>query len=81
MTSISSTQSCSGDLDTVEKRYAKVERAAKNTSDAKIKAEASCLTKLLEVLQAGRPARTVELNRRREAIARDLFLITAKPML
>jgi len=69
------------DLDTVEKRYAKVERAAKNTSDAKIKVEASCLTKLLEVLQAGKPARAVELTDDEKLIARDLFLITAKPML
>lgn len=69
------------DLDTVEKRFAKVERAAKNTSDAKVKAEAGCLSKLLEALQAGRPARTVELAEEEKSIARDLFLITAKPML
>lgn len=69
------------DLDTVEKRYAKVERAAKNTSDAKVKVEAACLSKLLEALQAGKPARTVELTDEEKPIARDLFLITAKPML
>ncbi len=69
------------DLDTVEKRFTKAERAAKNTSDAKIKAEAACLAKLLEALQAGRPARTVELTDEEKPIARELFLITAKPVL
>ncbi|WP_263385192.1 redox-regulated ATPase YchF [Granulicella arctica] len=69
------------DLDTVEKRFVKAERAAKNTSDGKIKAEAACLAKLLEALQAGRPARTVDLTDEEKPIARDLFLITAKPML
>jgi GTP-binding protein YchF len=69
------------DLDTVEKRFTKAERAAKNTSDGKLKAEAACLGKLLEALQAGRPARTVELTEEEKPIARDLFLITAKPML
>ncbi len=69
------------DLDMVEKRFAKAERAAKNTSDAKVKAEAACLAKLLEALQAGRPARTVNLTEEEKPISRELFLITAKPML
>ena len=69
------------DLDSVEKRFAKAERAAKNTSDGKLKAEAATLAKLLEALQAGRPARTVELTEEEKPIARELFLITAKPML
>src|ERR1700712_5202320 len=50
------------DLDTVEKRYAKVERAAKASSDSKVKAEAETLKKLLEVLNAGKPARTADLT-------------------
>ncbi len=69
------------DLDAVEKRFAKVERAAKNTADAKIKAEAACVGKLLEALQAGKPARTVDLTEEEKPFARELFLITAKPML
>jgi GTP-binding protein YchF len=69
------------DLDSVEKRHAKVERAAKNTSDGKIKSEFACMAKLLEALQAGKPARTVELTDEEKPYARELFLITAKPML
>ena len=69
------------DLDTLEKRFAKVQKAAKMSTDAKVKSEFSALEKLLEAVQAGRPARTVELTEDEETAARDLHLITAKPML
>ncbi|GGH03373.1 redox-regulated ATPase YchF [Silvibacterium dinghuense] len=68
------------DLDTVEKRRTRTERAAKS-QDAKAKAELEVLDKLLEALNAGRPARTVELTPEEKLIARELFLITAKPQL
>lgn len=69
------------DLETVEKRYTKVEKAAKVTADAKVKAEAAALGKMLEALRAGRPARVVELNEEERTAARELQLITAKPVL
>ena len=69
------------DLDTVEKRNTKVERAAKATSDGKIKAEHAMLGKLLAVLNAGKPARTADLTDDEKVLSRELFLITAKPML
>ncbi|MFP5234848.1 MAG: redox-regulated ATPase YchF [Acidobacteriota bacterium] len=69
------------DLDTVEKRWAKSEKAARNSQDAKIKAEFEALKKLKEALDAGRPARTVDLSDDERAAARELFLITAKPVL
>jgi GTP-binding protein YchF len=69
------------DLETIEKRYTKVEKIAKNSTDAKIKAEASALAKLREAVQAGRPARVVELTEEEKTAARDLQLITAKPVL
>jgi ribosome-binding ATPase len=69
------------DLESVEKRFAKAEKAAKNASDSKVKLEAVVLSKLLAALQEGKPARTVELEDEEKPIARDLFLITAKPML
>ena len=68
------------DLDTVEKRNTKAERAAKS-SDAKAKTELAVLHKLLAALNAGKPARTVELTPDEKLIARDLFLLTAKPQL
>ena len=69
------------DLDTVEKRSARVERAAKSSTDNKVKAEHALLQKLLAVLGAGRPARSADLSEDERLIARDLFLITAKPQL
>jgi ribosome-binding ATPase len=69
------------DLDTVEKRNTRVERAAKASSDGKVKAEHAMLQKLLAVLNAGKPARTADLTDDERLLARDLFLITAKPQL
>ena len=69
------------DLDTVEKRNTKVERAAKASADAKVKAEHAMLGKLLAVLNAGRPARAAALTDDERVLARELFLITMKPQL
>jgi hypothetical protein len=68
------------DLDTVEKRHTKAEKAAKS-NDPKVKAELAVLQKLLAALNAGKPARTVELAPDEKPIARDLFLLTSKPQL
>ncbi|MGF7178676.1 redox-regulated ATPase YchF [Tunturiibacter psychrotolerans] len=69
------------DLDTVEKRNTKVERAAKASSDGKIKAEHAMLQKLLTALNAGKPARTADLTEEEKILSRELFLITSKPQL
>jgi GTP-binding protein YchF len=69
------------DLETVEKRWAKVEKALKGTTDARTKSEAEALKKLLEALQAGRPARVVELTDDEQVPALDLHLTTVKPVL
>ena len=70
------------DLDTVEKRRSKAEKAAKSQSaTAAQKSELSAIVKLLDALNAGRPARTAELADDEKLVARDLFLITMKPQL
>ena len=69
------------DLETVEKRLARTERAAKGSADARIKAELAVLQKLKAALDAGRPARTADLSDEEKPVARELFLITAKPQL
>lgn len=69
------------DLETVEKRWTKLEKSAKNTADPKIKAEAEAVKKLLEGLREGRPARLVELSVEELAASYDLHLITMKPVL
>jgi hypothetical protein len=68
------------DLDTVEKRNTKAERATKS-GDPKAKAEHAMLQKLLAVLNAGKPARTADLTDEERILSRELFLITAKPQL
>jgi GTP-binding protein YchF len=70
------------DLDTVDKRHAKVEKLNKPANaDHKIKVEFATLTKLKEALEAGKPARTVELTDEEKQYTRDLHLITEKPLL
>lgn len=69
------------DLDTVEKRSQRLEKLLKNSTDAKIKSEGSAVAKLKTALEEGRPARTVDLSEDERLAARDLHLITAKPML
>src|SRR5277367_2463024 len=70
------------DIDTLEKRHAKVEKLNKPANaDHKIKAEFAALSKLKQALEAGKPARTVDLTDEERPYTRDLFLITAKPQL
>ncbi len=70
------------DLETVEKRAVKSEKAAKSqAATAQAKTEWSAVQKLRDVLGAGKPARVAELDDEERAAARELFLITMKPML
>jgi GTP-binding protein YchF len=70
------------DLETVEKRAVKSEKAAKSqAATAQVKTEWSAVRKLRDVLGAGKPARVAELDEDERAAARELFLITMKPML
>ena len=70
------------DLDTVEKRSVKAEKAAKSQSATAVqKTEAEMCRKLLAVLGSGKPARVADLTDDERVAAKDLFLITMKPML
>jgi ribosome-binding ATPase len=70
------------DLDTVDKRFAKLEKLNKPANaDAKIKAEFAVVSRLKAALDAGKPARTVEFTNDEQPYTRDLHLITAKPQL
>jgi len=70
------------DMETVEKRAVKAEKAAKSQSaTAQAKTEWEALQKLKAVLDAGKPARTAELTDDERLVARDLLLITMKPLL
>ncbi|HXE07171.1 MAG TPA: redox-regulated ATPase YchF [Acidobacteriaceae bacterium] len=70
------------DLDTVDKRFVKLEKLNKPANaDAKIKAEFAVVSRLKAALEGGKPARTVELTQDELTYTRDLHLITSKPQL
>lgn len=68
------------DLETAERR---LERTRKNmkSGDKKFFREAEVLERIKAALEAGRPARSVELDDEERPIVRDLHLITMKPVL
>ena len=67
------------DLETVNKR---IERAAKLAKgDKKYYEEEDLFKKIRDHLEAGKPARTLELNDDEKEIIKDAFLLTMKPIL
>ncbi|PIS11403.1 MAG: redox-regulated ATPase YchF [Bdellovibrio sp. CG10_big_fil_rev_8_21_14_0_10_47_8] len=69
------------DLDSVEKKLKRVEKAAKSTTDKKLKMEFEVTQKLYEALSKGLPARSVTLDELEEPFRKDLHLLTSKPVL
>ena len=69
------------DLETIESRLAKTQKAASaGTKDAKI--EATVMAAYKEALDAGKNARTVTFESKDEQeVAKNLFLLTSKPVL
>lgn len=68
------------DLEAVDKRLAKVQRAAKG-SDKEAKAELAVLEKIKPVLEAGKGVRTIDFSEDELPIVKGLFLLTSKPVL
>ncbi|MEE4360372.1 MAG: redox-regulated ATPase YchF [Pseudomonadales bacterium] len=70
------------DLESTEKALARVSRAAK-VGDKGAKVEAELLEQIRDALQAGRPARVLfaELDEATRQRLRQLFLLTAKPVM
>ena len=68
------------DLDSVQKRLSKDERAAKGP-DKKAKQAVEVWQKLISVLDQGKAARTAELTEDETDIANELQLLTGKPVL
>lgn len=69
------------DLETVESKFAKADKAGK-AGDKDAKKLATVLSRYREALLNGKSCRSVNLqNEEEEAIARDLFLLTNKPVL
>ena len=69
------------DLETIENRFAKEEKKAKTGGDAKAKKLVEVMTLYRDALLQGKSARTVELDESQAEAAKDLMLLTAKPIL
>ena len=70
------------DLETVENRIKRVEKIAQVGNDKNAKLEYTVLTAIREVLLEGKNARSVVFESKDEqAAARNLFLLTSKPVL
>lgn len=69
------------DLETVESRIAKVEKQARTGNDPEAKRLFKVLSLYREALLQGKSARTVELDDSDVKIAKDLQLLTNKPIL
>ncbi len=68
------------DLDSVEKKIAKVERTAKS-GDAKAKKELTTLVAYKETLQSGKNARSLVMDSEDKKAIEDLQLLTDKPVI
>lgn len=68
------------DLESVEKKISRVEKAAK-AGDAKLKKELSVLLQYKETLLAGKNARALQIDEEDKKAVADLQLLTAKPVI
>ena len=70
------------DLETVDSRIAKTEKAAKSGGDKTAKMQLDVLMAYKEALESGKPARSVKFESKDEQkFAKELFLLTNKPVL
>jgi GTP-binding protein YchF len=69
------------DLDSVEKRFKKIEKMAQASKDVKVRSEFNIVKKLYDALKDGRPARVVEVLEDEEDVQREMHLLTSKPVL
>ena len=69
------------DLDSVERKWSKVEKMARVGSDTKAKAEFDILNRCKDCLLQGKSIRTLNLDKEEKLAVADLFLLTDKPVL
>lgn len=69
------------DLETVESRLVKVQKQARTGGDKDAKKLMDLLERYRDALLAGKSCRTVELAPEDEVMAKDLFLLTNKPVM
>ena len=69
------------DLDSVNKRYAKVEKVARTqTNDKEAQAEFKVLQKIKPVLENGGMVRSIDFDKDEQKIVKGLFLLTSNPV-
>lgn len=69
------------DLDTVNKKYNQIEKAARAAQDKEAQAQLGVLTPVKAALEAGKPVRSLGLTEEQLHIIRDFHLITAKKVM
>ena len=69
------------DMETLERRLEKNQKAARATGDAKLKAEVNLLVRLIAHISSGKPARTFTDDQEELSIMEDFFLLTSKPLI
>ena len=69
------------DLESINKRYTRVEKVARTQKDKDSVAEFHVLQKIKPVLENGLSARTIEFYEEEQKIVKKLFLLTTKPVL
>ena len=68
------------DMDSVQKRANKARTSAKG-GDKKYLVEADLMDRIYAELEKGKPARLIDMTDEEKEIARDLFLLTSKPVI
>lgn len=69
------------DFDTAEKKLKRIEKAAKTSGDSKMKMDLDVTQRIHQALAKGKPARSVVLNELEAPFAKDMHLLTSKPVL
>lgn len=69
------------DLESINKRYARVEKVARTAKDKDALAEFKVIEKIKVVLENGQSARIIDFDKEEEKIVKSLFLLTTKPVL
>ena len=67
------------DIETIDKRLDRARKQLK--ADKKVQFEIDALEKIKTALEAGKSARTVELSKEEKELIKDVYLLTAKPIL
>lgn len=69
------------DYDTADKKLKRIEKAAKTSSDPKVKMDLDITQRIHQALAQGKPARSVTYNELEAPFVQDMHLLTSKPVL